>query len=673
MSLLLMAICLVTIQHANAQYWSLTGNAGTNGSTNFIGTTDNVGFKIRTNNAVRITVNGSGKVGIGITTPVYKLDIKGGSINTDSVYRIGGNTVLSVKGAQNTFVGRNSGFSNSTGSGNTATGFEALFTNTTGTQNVANGFHSLHGNTTGGYNIGIGNYALNSNNGSYNTSTGYQSMYTNSTGIQNVAYGMQALYTNSTGTMNSSFGSYSMFYNTTGSKNIANGFSALYHNTTGNSNIAIGNATLSSNTVGGDLIAIGDSALYSQAVDNSLPYRYCNIAIGSGALYSNTSGHYNTAIGNSSLRWNVTGDGNTAVGTASLLSNTGYSNSATGSMALLTNTTGFSCSAFGSSAGANSNGSYNTFFGASSGMNTLGGSDNCFIGEESGITNQTGFSNTCIGNTSDFGTSGLFNASAIGYGAIVNTSNKIRLGNGVVTVIEGNSVYTVSDGRFKTNIHEEVKGLEFINKLRPVVYNFEAKKFDDFLNKNRPASQAERINGLDYTEVHKIRYSGFIAQEVEQAAKQTGYDFNGVHIPQNNDDNYSLAYAEFVVPLVKAVQELDKKNTELLKRIEELEKESGNKNKMPELQRPNGTTLEQNQPNPFSENSVIKYYIPQNAGSGVIKIYAPDGSEIKSIPVSTKGFGQTEISGNVLSAGTYSYILFVDGKVADTKQMIITK
>jgi len=51
------------------------------------------------------------------------------------------------------------------------------------------------------------------------------------------------------------------------------------------------------------------------------------------------------------------------------------------------------------------------------------------------------------------------------------------------------------------------------------------------------------------------RYSGFLAQEVEKAAKESDYDFSGVHAPRNEHDLYSLTYAEFVVPLVKAVQE----------------------------------------------------------------------------------------------------------------------
>jgi hypothetical protein len=53
---------LAAANSAGAQSWNLTGNAGTDPSTNFVGTTDNIAFKIRTNNVVRLTVNGSGKL-----------------------------------------------------------------------------------------------------------------------------------------------------------------------------------------------------------------------------------------------------------------------------------------------------------------------------------------------------------------------------------------------------------------------------------------------------------------------------------------------------------------------------------------------------------------------------------------------------------------------------------
>jgi hypothetical protein len=52
-----------------------------------------------------------------------------------------------------------------------------------------------------------------------------------------------------------------------------------------------------------------------------------------------------------------------------------------------------------------------------------------------------------------------------------------------------------------------------------------------------------------------MRRTGFIAQEVDQAAQATRYDFNGINRPENSSEYYSLSYESFVVPLVKAVQE----------------------------------------------------------------------------------------------------------------------
>jgi len=79
--------------------------------------------------------------------------------------------------------------------------------------------------------------------------------------------------------------------------------------------------------------------------------------------------------------------------------------------------------------------------------------------------------------------------------------------------------------------------------------------------------------------------SGFIAQEVEVAAQESGYDFDGVIKPVHDKDHYSLAYGEFVVPLTKAIQEMSmqisqqdslihqmkSENEALLRRIEKLE------------------------------------------------------------------------------------------------------
>lgn len=62
---------------------------------------------------------------------------------------------------------------------------------------------------------------------------------------------------------------------------------------------------------------------------------------------------------------------------------------------------------------------------------------------------------------------------------------------------------------------------------------------------------SERIKG-------EMLQTGFIAQEVEESANSLGFDFSGVDKPKNENDYYGLRYAEFTVPLVKAVQEQQK-------------------------------------------------------------------------------------------------------------------
>jgi hypothetical protein len=58
-------------------------------------------------------------------------------------------------------------------------------------------------------------------------------------------------------------------------------------------------------------------------------------------------------------------------------------------------------------------------------------------------------------------------------------------------------------------------------------------------------------------------YTGFVAQEVEKAANEIGYNFRGVSKPANDSDFYGIRYTDFIMPLVKAVQELSAKNDSL--------------------------------------------------------------------------------------------------------------
>jgi hypothetical protein len=72
--------------------WGLTGNAGTNPLTNFLGTTDAQALVFKTNNAERMRVDTNGNVGIGTTTPTNKLSVNGGADFSNGTVGIGTTT-----------------------------------------------------------------------------------------------------------------------------------------------------------------------------------------------------------------------------------------------------------------------------------------------------------------------------------------------------------------------------------------------------------------------------------------------------------------------------------------------------------------------------------------------------------------------------------------------------
>jgi len=373
--------------------------------------------------------NSSGNVGIGTTSPAYKLDVAG-FINTDqySGFKQAGNTVLYASTTNfSTAVGASSAaawmsasstawYSVAVGNGalgtaptsgiaqyNTAVGYQALYSNTTGSSNTANGMHALYSNTTGNYNSAVGQRAL----------------FANTTGLYNTANGYSALYSNTTGNYNSAVGQRALFANTTGSNNTANGTYSLIANTTGSQNTAVGYSSLSSNITGGN-----------------------NTATGYNALRGNTTGTNNTANGMEALRFNTTGSNNTASGYAALY----YNGSATSSTAL-----GYSAGK-GVAAYSNQGG---TYVGYSAGNQAGNSSDyNTLIGFQTGYGITTGARNTVLGNST-------LTAS---YNQITTGSNNIAIGNNVAVpdatasnqLVIGNFIYgtglsgtgsTVSSGK----------------------------------------------------------------------------------------------------------------------------------------------------------------------------------------------------------------------------------
>jgi hypothetical protein len=456
--------------------------------------------------------------------------------------------------------------------------------------------------------------------------------------------------------------------NSVGIGNTGIGYQALSSNT-GSRNVALGSFALVSATGLSQQVAVGDSALYRTSGGSG-----GNTALGSSAMQSNSTGAFNTATGYFSLHNNSTGTGNTANGYEALYNNIASNNTGDGYEALMNNTNGAENTALGGSAlSGNISGNYNTAVGYRANVN-----------------------------------SGTFtNATAIGYSAIADTNNQVRLGNTSVTSIGGQVGWTnFSDARIKDNVQQNVPGLSFINRLRPVTYHFNIAK------ENALRGIANTTAGVT-SDIEKVQFTGFLAQEVDAAAKKTDYDFSGV---DKNGPVWGLRYSEFVVPVIKAVQELSSKNDSLeaqnanlqssietlrsanaalqaqmqqaMTRMDQFESSlsqccssympATGQNAVPVNQVSDDTAtdaaaLDQNVPNPFNASTYIRYYIPATASNAQLLIVNLNGEKMFEYNIGTTGFGKQTITPGQFAPGIYYYTLFVDNKLVATRQMVMTR
>jgi len=161
---------------------------------------------------------------------------------------------------------------------------------------------------------------------------------------------------------------------------------------------ALGSSALFTNSTGTNLVAIGYQAGYFTTAGP-------NVFVGSQAGYTNSTGTSNIGIGYQALYSNTTAANNTAVGYQALYTNTAANNTA-----------------FGQSAGyANTTGTFNLFAGQSAGQANTTGSSNSFVGglDGSGISagryNTTGSFNTALGGGALGANTTASNNTAVGY------------------------------------------------------------------------------------------------------------------------------------------------------------------------------------------------------------------------------------------------------------------
>ena len=457
-----------------------------------------------------------------------------------------------------------------------------MFSGTSVTQNVAVGQQVLFSNLTGQLNVGVGAQALQNTTGDANTALGNFAGNVLTSGNSNILIGNQSGGTGAgaldTGSNNVVIGNCVSVASNSGDCQLAIGVNTICW-LTGTSTGAIKpgagiiDCAASTGTAGQVLMSNGANAVCWGTAGGGgggspatptvagivLGCTTATVAsLGSGALANNT-GAGNTAVGVTALRLNTSGFFNTAVGDTALCANTtGNFNSALGNCALFANVGGSSNVAVGwLSMCANASGSGNTGVGVSALRNNSTGVCNTAVGFQSLTANTTGCYNVAIGSNAMNGkTTGNANIAVgttnnAGVTApvfnLTTEDNRIVMGHTAVTNAYVQVAWSVtSDARDKTNVTALPVGLDFVNRLNPVSFQFKESRECD-------------------TATGPVRY-GFLAQEVLEAEGE-----NPVIVDTEVPENLKITNDHFNAVLVKAIQELSAQNKALEARIAQLE------------------------------------------------------------------------------------------------------
>lgn len=234
--------------------------------------------------------------------------------------------------------------------------------------------------------------------------------------------------------------------------------------------------------------------------------------------------------------------------------------------------------------------------------------------------------------------------------------------------------YYSSDRTLKKEINKIENSLGTIRKLNPVNYTFD-------------------VEGNPSINLPSQNQYGFISQEIKEVLPEftkivihpAKLDKNGKELSPSREI-LGLNYQGFIAILTKGIQEqqvqieaqnktIDDLQTHFAKLQKQMDGLTGNKTSNPtginQINNPvDGFALEQNIPNPFSNETLVQYSLPAQIKSASMVVYDLTGKQLKSFPLEN-GSSSITITSESLSSGIYIYSIVADGKIMDSKRMVV--
>jgi len=289
----------------------------------------------------------------------------------------------------------------------------------------------------------------------------------------------------------------------------------------------------------------------------------------------------------------------------------------------------------------------------------VAGFSQTFNGPHSGGLN-TGTSGVATGNETNYGIYGEASGGSINYAGYFEGDVEVT----------GN-FFNGSDKKLKQNIEDYSGALQQVMNLQPKTYDF---KTDKYASMNLPATPQ----------------IGFLAQDIQKEFPHLVKE--AVHVKYDRKTRQELErerylsvnYIQLIPVLTKAIQEqqttieeqqaqIDQLTTLVNQLLTQQDGETNSENNTYSLSMDDGAKLSQNSPNPFQQNTVIDFFIPETVQDAKIRVTNAEGKVVGLVDITTKGEGQLNLDRKSYASGTYFYSLILDGKIIDTKQMVLTR
>lgn len=262
------------------------------------------------------------------------------------------------------------------------------------------------------------------------------------------------------------------------------------------------------------------------------------------------------------------------------------------------------------------------------------------------------------------------------------------------SAVYAQGIQLTSDERFKTDINQIGNSLTRLKKLTGVSYYYNFTKFYEAqskLNNNLKATTASEITDLSEKEKNDIEFfkkfqeeqvinnserkNGFIAQELKEVFPEL--------VTEDSSGFLYVDYIGLIPVIVEALKEQQETIEDLRTEVYYLrntasftQKSHGAESSTFEPSKAFNETeckLEQNIPNPFSNSTTIKFYIPEKINSAYLCFFDMQGKQLNKIALHQRGHGSENISNSSLTPGLYFYALIADGKEIDVKRMLATE